>query len=188
MYKELSKALQDSIEAYYRWWNDTYPNETVYAFCFFSEPLVRYAGVVVFTEEGLKKVAKEYKADEYYKNKDLVSLEKDLRWSPCDSPHHYEKEDDLNDIIFDGVNNSLNKIFHYTDSLALDDPKFEEHLSNLYSSFVKALNGFREKSLNGSQKIILSVWFGDQSEEEIKYFITNCNGPKLIDKFNNEWQ
>lgn len=182
MYQGLAKILQDSLEYYYKWWVEQFPNEEMYSFCLFSEALVSYSGVTVFTKEGLQQVAKKYKLDEFYNDETLSDLEKDLKWSACDSPHHFE-----NGSIFESVNSRLAEISKYTHSLSADDPKFNEHIEVMYSLFVVALNGFRESSLNGKQEIILSVWFGDQSEEEIEYFIRNCNGPKLVEKFYNEW-
>jgi hypothetical protein len=181
MYEGVAEKLQDAIEIYYKWWVEKYPDEKIYSLCFFSEPSVSYAGVTVFTEEGLQKVAKEYKSLESLKSENIDSLTKDLRWSASDAPHQCE-----NESIFENVNIDLSQIAEYTDSLE-DDSKFNEHINVLYGLFVTALNGFRQSCLNGAQDIILSVWFGDQSEDEIGYFIKNCNGQELIEKFYSEW-
>lgn len=182
MYDGLADKLQIAIEKYYQWWIEQYTNEKVYSFCFFSEPAVSYAGATVFTEEGLLSVAKEYKNSESYKDKSLECLAKELRWSACDSPHHFENED-----IFSSVNKQLEEISAYTHSEE-DQVLFNAHIKTLYSLFVAALKGFRESSLHGEQNIILSVWFGDQDEENISYFIKSCNSPELVEKFYDEWE
>ena len=83
--------------------------------------------------------------------------------------------------MFASVNERLNNMMPYVDSLDVDDPAFTTHTDTLYSILVVALNHFRQDTLGGASRPMLYVDFGDMSDEERLMFIEQCNEPELVE-------
>ncbi|KAI9129342.1 DUF4303 domain-containing protein (plasmid) [Acaryochloris sp. CCMEE 5410] len=176
MISNLSDELFDAATSYFHWWQNVYPEQKVYAYGFYTTPCVEWAGIVVMTEDGLRTVANEYKEKDYYRNKSIDELITMLRWSPEDSPHCLE-----NNNIFSSVNKHLAKVSETTHGLDVDDDAFCEYIDSLYKALIAALLRFRAEILGNSREPLLSVWFGDQSDKEIEYFIESCNDLEILD-------
>ncbi|MFB2727175.1 DUF4303 domain-containing protein [Shewanella mangrovisoli] len=180
--EEFAQELALALAEYYDWWLSEYPAETVYSFCLYSTPLVEYLGVTLFTEEGLTAVAQKYQNDKSFRHKSLAQLKQTLRWSACDSPHHDENED-----IFEAINNKLQLL--HEDAEALEsEAAYDAYLKALYTILVRALNEVKTKRGLNSQAILFSVWFGDQSEADIEYFVQSCNDKEMVDSFYQHWR
>ena len=176
MFDGLSDELCEVATQYHDWWRQKYDGESVYAFGFYTPPCVEFANIVVFTDEGLRKVANEYRENDDYADQTIDALMNDLRWSPADSPHCGENGDD----IFSAVNERLADISETTHGFDDVGAAFDRHLDLLYNCLISALLNFRAGPLAGSRKPLLSVWFGDQSPEEIEYFIEHCNDDEMV--------
>ena len=79
------------------------------------------------------------------------------------------------------VNERLNEVMAYVDSLEVDDPGFSEHVTTLYSVLIAALKQFRHEVLDGEVRPMLYVDFGDMSDAERLMFIEQCNDDELVD-------
>ena len=66
--------------------------ERVYSFALYTSGEYNYVTVTFSTETGLRKTAERYLATEPYRSewRSVKDASKQLRWSPCDSPHHEE--------------------------------------------------------------------------------------------------
>ncbi|MEL4430596.1 DUF4303 domain-containing protein [Shewanella mangrovisoli] len=180
--EELAQELTLSLSEYYDWWLSHYPAETVYGFCLYSTPLVEYLGVTLFTEEGLTAVAQKYQNDKSFRHKSLTQLKQTLRWSACDSPHHDENED-----IFEAINDKLQLLHEDAEALESEEA-YDAYLKALYAILVRALNEVKTKRGLNPQAILFSVWFGDQSEADIEYFVQSCNDKEVVASFYQQWQ
>ncbi|QYJ73533.1 DUF4303 domain-containing protein [Shewanella sp. FJAT-51649] len=180
--EELAQELALALAEYYDWWLSHYPAQTLYGFCLYSTPLVEYLGVTLFTEEGLTAVAQKYQNDKSFRHKSLTQLKQTLRWSACDSPHHDENED-----IFEAINDKLQLLQKDAEALESEEA-YDAYLKALYAILVRALNEVKTMRGLNPQAILFSVWFGDQSEADIEYFVQSCNDKEMIASFYQQWQ
>ena len=180
--EELAQELTLALAEYYDWWLSHYPAQTLYGFCLYSSPLVEYLGVTLFTEEGLTAVAKKYQNDKSFRHKSLTQLKQTLRWSACDSPHHDENED-----IFEAINDKLQLLQEDAEALE-SEAAYDAYLKALYAILVRALNEVKAMRGLNPQAILFSVWFGDQSEADIEYFVRSCNDEDNIAQFYEQWR
>lgn len=180
--EEFAQELTLALAKYYDWWLSEYPAETVYGFCLYSTPLVEYLGVTLFTEEGLTAVAQKYQNDKSFRHKSLTQLKQTLRWSACDSPHHDENED-----IFAAINDKLQLLQEDAEALESEEA-YDAYLKALYAILVRALNEVKTMRGLNPQAILFSVWFGDQSEADIEYFVQSCNDKEMFASFYQQWQ
>ncbi|WP_172591009.1 DUF4303 domain-containing protein [Shewanella xiamenensis] len=180
--ENLAQELALALAEYYDWWLSHYPVQTLYGFCLYSTPLVEYLGVTLFTEEGLTAVAEQYQNDHRFRHKSLAELKQTLRWSACDSPHHDENED-----IFEAVNDKLQLLQEDTEALESEEA-FDAYLKALYAILVRALNEVKAMRPLNPQAILFSVWFGDQSDADIDYFVQSCNDKEMVAHFYQQLQ
>ncbi|ABI39065.1 hypothetical protein Shewmr4_1992 [Shewanella sp. MR-4] len=179
---EFAQELTQALAKYFDWWLSEYPAQTLYGFCLYSTPLVEYLGATLFTEEGLTAVAEQYQNDHRFRHKSLTQLKQTLRWSACDSPHHNENED-----IFEAINDKLQLL--QEDAEALESEKtYDAYLKALYAILVRALNEVKAMRPLNPQAILFSVWFGDQSDTDINYFVQNCNNKEMVALFYQQWR
>lgn len=180
--EEFAQELALALAEYYDWWLSHYPAQTLYGFCLYSTPLVEYLGVTLFTEEGLTAVAQKYQNDHRFRHKSLAELKQTLRWAACDSPHHDENED-----IFEAVNDKLQLLHEDAEALESEEA-FDAYLKALYAILVRALNEVKAMRPLNPQAILFSVWFGDQSDADIDYFVQSCNDKEMVADFYQQWQ
>lgn len=179
---EFAQELTQALAKYYDWWLSEYPAQTLYGFCLYSTPLVEYLGVTLFTEEGLTAVAEQYQNDHHFRHKSLTQLKQTLRWSACDSPHHDENED-----IFEAINDKLQLLQEDAEALESEEA-YNAYLKALYAILVRALNEVKAMRPLNPQAILFSVWFGDQSDADIDYFVQNCNDKEMVACFYQQWR
>jgi hypothetical protein len=173
-YENLTTDVYEALTSHYRKWIAEHGRDDIYAYIIYATPLVSTIGISVLTEQGLKQVASDYKA-KYGYEESLEQLTVDLRWSVADTPYCGDYQES-----FESVNERLNNMMPYVDSLDVDDPAFSTHTNTLYSILVAALNQFRQEILGGSMRPMLYVDFGDMSDEERLMFIERCNAPELV--------
>jgi len=173
-YDNLMPEIVDALTLHYRTWVAEHSGEKIYAYVIYPVPLIAAIGMSVLTEQGLKQVAWEYKTKHGYEQS-LEQLAINLRWSVADTPYCGDYLE-----IFDSVNERLEGMLSYVDSLELDDPAFDTHYETLESTLVRALNYFRLEVLGGATRPILYVDFGDMSDEDRLRFIKLCNTPEMV--------
>lgn len=174
-YDNLSTEVCEALACHYRRWIADHRCDDIYAYIIYATPLVSNIGISVLTEHGLKQVALEYKTKHGYEES-LQRLEDDLRWSVADTPYCGDYQES-----FAQVNERLNEMMAYVDSLEVDDPGFSKHVTTLYLVLIAALKQFRHEVLSGERRPMLYVDFGDMSEAERLMFIEQCNDSELVD-------
>ena len=92
-----------------------HPDDDLYAYIIYATPLVSNIAVSVLTEQGLKRVASDYKTKFGY-TETLGQLEVDLRWSVADTPYCGDHQE-----LFASLNARLFSMMTYVDSLDVDD-------------------------------------------------------------------
>lgn len=170
----------DAAKEHYRLWCDAHGEEGLYGYGFYTPPCVEWASAVAFSEAGLQRVVAKYRKNPHYVNESEQALARSLRWSPADSPYCASFQD-----AFEKANRMLSAIGETTHVLDVDDPRFREQMDSLYRALVRALQRFRVESLAGNERPLLSVWFGDQSEKEIDFFVRACNSADVAEWYHN---
>lgn len=174
-YDNLISEIAAVVTLHYRKWVSEHPDDELYAYVVYATALVSNIGISVMTEQGLLRVASDYKT-KYGYPESLDQLVLDLRWSVADTPYCGEYQE-----IFTSINARLYGMMTYIDSLEVGDPAFTTHTQTLYSILVASLNQFRQNALAGETQILLYVDFGDMSDAERLRFIEQCNTRERID-------
>lgn len=180
------KQLEDELYlhglASFRRIRETHPKDTFYCFAFFTNGEFSYVAVTASTDEGLEKVAKEYKKKPSYKAMSIEDLRIDLKWSPCDSPLHGKAEDVLTalDPLMRGVAVELNRRFDLKD----DGKSFDEFASQVRGCFANALKRIDAKSVFGNgndrKRVVVNLLMGDQSDEDRLTFAERVNPSESV--------
>ena len=174
------KTLKSTLcEAVYEAWNafkQEYPRDKVYGLGLYSSEVAGYIGMTVFSEEGLDAVASEYAVRS---GRELESEKPALKWSPCDSPHHMWCEE-----LFDKAQEVLDAAPDPYD----DDTNNEERVVGAFEVFVDVLRTLDTEGTFGSGRstMVLSVWVGDQSDEERIDYVQRLNPLELVERFEAE--
>jgi hypothetical protein len=174
-YDNLISEIAEVVTLHYRKWVSEHLNEEVYAYVVYATALVSNIGISVMTEQGLMRVASDYKI-RYEYQESLAQLVVDLRWSVADTPYCGDYQE-----LFTQTNARLYGMMSYVDLLDVGDPAFTTHVETLYSILVSALNQFRQSALDGATRPMLYVDFGDMSDAERLWFIERCNTQERID-------
>ncbi len=176
----ISKLVSDSLIQFYDWWISNH-EETIYAFAFYSTPLLESAGCVVMTEEGLNKVTEEYRSRDYFHRKQPKDYVSDgLRWSPPDSPYVFRDKKFFGEA--DSALKSVSKEFY-----DLEDDAFEEAYEKVVVQVLGGINRFREERLPKSREdVLVTMFWGDMSESEDHRFIRACNNEHVLNRYIEE--
>ena len=159
LFKESQEAFLDIIEKF--------GNEEIYSMCLFnSGDSWNYILPSFATKAGLRQVASKYKESEYYQEKSIETLERDLKWNPCDSPRH------------EMYVNALSKSEGYLRKVVLimneywDDGREREYW-RIHEKLVSICINCLQKLENDDvfiklkrQSFVLNLLNGDQTEEE----------------------
>ena len=173
----LGAALRRGITEGWAAFRREHPDERVYGLGLYTSGLATYVALTIFSEEGLDEVAAEY-AERSGRDADEERL--DLRWSPCDSPHHLWRED-----LFEEADGVLD---------AAPDPYAsgtgDDRVSGALQVFVETLRTLDAEGCFGADRegMILSVWMGDQSDEDRLAFARRLNSAEHVDRFEAEME
>ncbi len=171
----LCRSLADSLRQGWQSFRSEHPDETVYGVGVYSCPMATYVGMTLFSEEGLTEAAASYAGPDG----ELDEQRKQLRWSPCDSPHHMWAE-----ACFDGAQAVLdaapNPYGPGADSAS--------HVQSAFAAFVQALRELDREGLfgDGLGRPLLSIWCGDQSDADRIDFARQLNDATLVSRFEDE--
>ena len=152
--------------------------ERFYSFGVYTTALAEYLMVTASTEEGLNAVVADYQ-QKY--GGDPVRQRASLRWSPCDSPLHLEGEALL--PLTSELREQLPDPYQ-------DCPQSDAAIEAVFEIAVQALKRLDEEGLFGAgderARLVLSVWKGDQSDEERVAFARLLNSASVADAFERE--
>jgi len=157
-----------------------FETEGVYSFALYTSGEYNYVTVSVSTLTGLRAVANRYMAEDGYKRKwrTMESAERELRWSPCDSPHH-----DVYTEEFDEVGSALRDLWEVADAGA--DEELDEFAESVHHAFVYALRAVRDAGVFEAD-VVLNVLKGDQTDEERVETSQMLNAPEVHEKYLQE--
>lgn len=165
----LGRALRDAFSEAWAAFRRAYPEDRVYGLGAYTSDEAAYVGMTVFSEAGLEEVATEY-ADE--SGTEVEEEAAQLRWSPCDSPHHLFRADLFEDAqkILDGARGNRSKV------------------TGAFRVFVDVLRSLDSEGVFGESRseMVLSIWIGDQSDSERIEYARRLNPREVADRFEAE--
>jgi len=155
------------------------PNDRFYSFAFYTTGEFGYVAVTASSEEGLREVAKKYKAMDMYSSVPIDDLATELRWSPADSPLHTLDGNHLEEL-----DPTMGKIVRDFDSLGVENPQFYEFCERVENSFCGALRRLDADGVFGTgaarEAVTLNLLMGDQSDEQRFANAAKVNPPHIV--------
>jgi len=145
-----------------------------------------YIFPVALTEQGLEKVAREYKESKDYAEQSVDDLKAYLKWSPCDSPLHEEYVDALAETegLLSIASTIMDDLFD-EDETGEKCLQFENALAKETLSVLKTLieeGVFRI----GEREVLVNLFNGDQSDEERLERAHILNSEDLYDGYKSD--
>ena len=146
---------------------EQFGDEGIYSFALYTSGEYSYVFASLSTRTGLARVAERYLADERFARawRDLPTAMEQLKWSPCDSPHHLALEDgfaaagELLDALWEEIPD---------DDEDFDDEDMDDDYNRLcnfiHGAFAEALSEVRNAGIFG-EEVTLNILMGDQSDE-----------------------
>jgi hypothetical protein len=121
---------------------ELHKNEEFYCFALFTFDALGYVLPTSFTETGLTQVIQKYQTIPSFSEYNKEELQKELRWSSCDSPLHLEFEEE-----FDEANKLLSEFEVETHEFFNQDKleEVEERQSTIKNIFFKVLSKLDEE-------------------------------------------
>jgi broad specificity phosphatase PhoE len=159
-----------------------YQAEGVYAFALYTSGEYGYVIDSFATTAGLRTVAEKYLRELPYRDRwgSLEVAMRELRWSPCDSPHHGEFENE-----FQEANELLEEFGSGDDPDASES--FEDSCRQIHEVFTTVLMAVRKSAVFDSS-VVLNILMGDQSDEQRFLNAESLNSPKVLEVFGSELQ
>ena len=160
MLSEFHAALEKTTEKICRVVAKKYKLEGIYAFALYTSGEYSYVLDSFSTQDGLKIVAETYLKEKHYREewKNVNVAMRELKWSPCDSPHHCEFEEE-----FAHANSILETLWESADADSIDASL--ETCRRIHDVFTQVLRKIRVSRIF-DDSVILNVLMGDQSDEE----------------------
>lgn len=168
-FANLEASLRTAVTEGWISFKRTHPDHHVYGLGLYTDELVEYVGMTVFSDLGLRTVLGQYATDRSAEESGPTS-EVALKWSPCDSPHHMWSEES-----FASAQCILNA----------EADRDEECAQRALDVLVGVLRALDDTGLFGPHRreMILSVWMGDQSDDARVDFVRKLNPPLLAERF-----
>jgi len=167
--------------------------EGIYSLAFYTHQEYCYVMPTCSTLVGLNTVARKYKTLDYYKNFSVETLEKRLKWSPCDSPHHGR-----GDEFFIPVSDFLDDIYPADVFQELYDPdnndwsKAEKLEKDMEETLILALIELDRRQVFGTgnerESIVVNLLMGDRSMEDIVRTASRINYDTVVVRLLQELQ
>ncbi len=207
----LQATLRDELRAAWAALRQSHAQDGLYGFGVYTTDSASYLMVTAFSEKTLDDVVARYVADFGEggrcadlrasalevggKPDDPALLRRMLRWSPCDSPLHAVGSALLprcNDIV-----RELDFEGRWADDADMDDDEFEEacetpdpEVQEVFRLIVQELQGLDREGVFGTgaerERLVLSVWEGDQSNLDRYAFAKSLNPPEVTARFGRE--
>lgn len=160
--------------------------EQIYSFALYTSGEYNYVFASVSTQTGLEKAANRYMADDNFRRMwgDHARAMRQLKWSPCDSPHHLALQDDFGtagawlDALWDACEDDA-------DDEDFDDEVTDDEYSQLcdfiHQTFAEALNEVRNARLF-TDAVTLNILMGDQGDEDRLTHAAALNEPAVVER------
>jgi hypothetical protein len=174
---ELRSALIADLKQAWQTLQIKHPHGKFYGFGLYTTDDATYFYPTAFTEEGLTAVSTTY-CEKYGGN--INNQRASLRWSPCDSPLHTEGGDFSRSERAKDEFLALNE--NGDDSDSLEQGVFSAALEALLE--LDKLGLFGTGAIRG--ELLLSIWKGDQSDEERIAFAKILNPQSTTERFERE--
>lgn len=157
-----------------------YSGEGIYSFALYTSNEYSYVIATVSTTVGLRTVAKRYMAQYNFEAPwdTFEGAEKELKWSPCDSPHH-----DVFSEEFHEAQALLEELWNATDMDSYEE--FEKTTEAVHAAFIRSLGKVREAGVL-DRSVVLNLLMGDQSDEERLENATALNSPDTLAGFGKD--
>lgn len=194
--KALESAASAGMRKVFEVLQSQHPDHRIYGFGFYSHE-ASYLSVTAFSEEGLDAVVDRYEAAAskgdrpYLRSKPREDLRRELRWSPCDSPLHTLGDAHLRDAA--AVIDSAHRAYEQRREVEGSDwdPEYDQGADlrdAIYDMLVDVLCSLDEGEVFGPDRdrLVLSIWEGDQSYEDRVGFASRCNPPEVAQRFATE--
>ena len=207
----LQATLRDELRAAWLTLQEKHGQDGLYGFGVYTTPSASYLMVTAFSEKGLDEAVAQYVADFSEGGRaadvrqtmlaqggtpdDPALWRRALRWSPCDSPLHEVGSPLLPQS--DRIIHELDLAGRWADDDEMDDDEFDEaceapdpELDELFRVIVLVLQGLDREGLFGTgaarDRLVLSVWQGDQSDRSRYGFAKSLNPPGVTQRFGRE--
>jgi hypothetical protein len=157
---------------------EAHPKDRFYCFAFYTSGEFSFVALTASTDEGLDRVAQEYKKNPRYSAMSIADLKTDLKWSPDDSPLHGAAEDVLTALepLLAGTTAELRR--------RSDEKSYYEFAAQLRACFANALTRIDAEGVFGSgeerKKVVVNLLMGDQSYEDRIEFAERVNPPESV--------
>jgi hypothetical protein len=156
--------------------------EEIYSFGLYTSGEYSYVFVSVSTQAGLNQVASEYLKQPHYQEEwsSLEEARRQLKWSPCDSPHHTSFFDE-----FSSANELIEELWSTLTDLSEDG--FDETVESIHEVFVEVLQAVRDAAIL-PEDVVFNVLMGDQSDESRLNNAAVLNSPQTLARLRSELQ
>ena len=204
-------TIRDELRAAWATLRDAHAQDGLYGFGVYTTDSASYLMVTAFSDKTLDDAVARHVADFSEGGRaaklrqsalkmggrpdDPVLTRQSLRWSPCDSPLHelgsglLPKTDKIvQELDFEG---------RWADDAEMDDDEFEEacetpdpDVEEVFRVIVQVLQELDREGLFGTgaerERLVLSVWQGDQSNLSRYDFAKALNPPAVTARFGRE--
>lgn len=167
-------------------------SERIYSFALYTNGEYNYLFASVSTQAGLERVARHYleKPDFQRRWETLDVAMAQLKWSPCDSPHHVALEDGFAaaqaqlDMLWDAIE------VEDVDDEDFDDEWGDDDYSHLCSFVVQAsaeaLDGVRRAGIF-DEGVTFNILMGDQGEDERLLYAAALNDTAVVGRLREDF-
>ena len=155
---ELQSELLKVVPRVFRMAVEQYGSEGIYGAALYTSGEIAYVFDTLLTYQGLETVARRYLENKSFREEcgTLDAAMRQLKWSPCDSPHHCEFQDH-----FKHANELIEQMRPVIDDNEVGERMWEE----VHGVFIGVLKGVRNTGIF-DDSVVLNVLMGDQSDEE----------------------
>lgn len=160
---------------------EKHAGEHYYSVALYTSGKYGYLVDTVSTNDGLRQVANKYLKDGRYQDESgtLHAAMKDLKWSPCDSPHYCEFKG-----RFNRANELLDSIWQAVDDNA--DDQFLTTCKDIHEICIVVLAKVRDSGIFRKDQVVFNLLMGDQSNEERLLNAEALNSVEMVDRFRSE--
>ncbi len=184
--KSLEKRLYECAKNAFIKIVQEFAEDNIYSLALYTSGDYGYLTTSCSTNTGLRIAAEKYSAEKYFAGYSIQQIEEELKWIPCDSPHHlaFGKEMLVDDL--------MNELSQESFRLYMQD-KFEESDSvrrDTEQVLVRVLQSLDREGIFGCgnlrEGMVINILKGDQSDEERLKFAKLLNSSNVFNRFRKE--
>lgn len=168
---------------------EQFTDEGIYSFALYTSGEYNYVSASISTRSGLAQVAERYLTDKRFARAwtDLSTTMAQLKWSPCDSPHHPALEQeftaagDLLDALWGEIDEDDDEDFDDEDM----DDDYHRLCTFVHGAFAEALREVRNAGIFGAE-VTLNILMGDQGNDERLENAAQLNDPATVERLRDD--